>query len=182
LTEIADRYRRLSDAFAARIAGVPTDGWGRLTPCETWTALDLVRHVVESQGLFEGLVGRDIGELPPVDADPGAAWDAARGAILVHLDDPATAEVTFDGFFGVSSFEVAVDRFLSFDLIVHGWDLARATAEDDRIDPDDVAWVVAASAGFGGAMRGPQAFGPEVEASPDADAQARMLAFLGRRS
>ena len=31
------------------------------------------------------------------------------------------------------------------------------------------------------AMRGPGAFGPKVEAPPDADEQTQLLCFLGRR-
>jgi len=180
MTEIADRYRRLSSGFADRIAGVPPGGWDAVTPCGDWTALDLVRHVIDAQGMFEQLVGREIGTLPPAANDPGAAWEAARSRIQADLEDPARAEVTFDGFMGTSSFEAAVDRFLNFDLIVHGWDLARATGQDDTIAPDDVAWIMAATAGFGDAMRGPGAFGPELVPPAGADDQTAMLAFLGR--
>jgi hypothetical protein len=35
---------------------------------------------------------------------------------------------------------------------------------------------------MGDAMRGPGAFGPELEAPEDADEQTRLLAFLGRRA
>ncbi len=82
---------------------------------------------------------------------------------------------------GRQTFESAVDRFLAFDLVVHGWDLAHATGLDDRIPPADLERVRAQAEGFGDAMRSPQAFGAEVEVPPGADAQARLLAFLGRR-
>ena len=64
MTEIADRYRRLSDAFAATIAAVPDDRWSSPSPCEDWTARDVVGHVVASQGMFLGFVGEEVGRDP----------------------------------------------------------------------------------------------------------------------
>ncbi len=182
MTEISDRYARLSQAFADKVAGVADGDWSKGTPCPEWTAKDLVGHVVGTQGMFLGFVGQEIGELPPVDEDPAAAWDAARGRIQAGLDDPATAATEFDGFFGRSTFEAAVDRFLNTDLVVHGWDLARATGQDETIDPADLARVKGLTEGFGDAMRGPQAFGPAVEPPAGADEQTQLLAFLGRKA
>ena len=96
------------------------------------------------------------------------------------LDDPATAGQGFEGFAGPTTLEQSVDGFLSVDLVVHGWDLARATGQDERMDPDDVERVHAAMALMGDKLRTPGAFGPEVEPPPDADAQTRLLCFLGR--
>lgn len=180
MTEIADRYRRLSAEFAARIAAVPDDAWDAPTPCADWSVRDLVDHVVAAQAIFRGLVGR---HTPPVDAatEPRAAWATASGLVQGDLDDPVRAGTTFEGHFGTQSFEQAVDRFLNFDLVVHGWDLARATGQDDAIDPDDLERVAAGAAAFGDAMRGPGAFGPEVDPPAGADEQTKLMAFLGRQ-
>ncbi|MEA3077561.1 MAG: hypothetical protein QOF60_2469, partial [Actinomycetota bacterium] len=153
MTEVSERYRRLSDAFAAKIAGVPEAAWSNETPCEEWTARDLVAHVVATQGMFEGLVGRSIGDLPSVEESPAAAWDAARSVIQRNLEDPSSASVEFDGFSGRSTFEAAVDRFLCTDLVVHGWDLARATGQDETIAPEVVTRVKGIAEGFGQGMR-----------------------------
>lgn len=180
MSEIAERYRRLSEAFAAAIAAVPADAWANPTPCEGWTTQDLVGHVVGTQGMFLGFIGREAPPLPDVADDPSGAWAAASSAIQGTLDDPELATETFEGFFGVTSFEDAVDRFLNFDLVVHRWDLTHATGQNDRLDLDDVRRVRAAANHFGDAMRGPQAFGPAVESPAGADEQAELLAFLGR--
>jgi uncharacterized protein (TIGR03086 family) len=181
MTTIADRYRRLAQQFADRIALVPDDAWSNPSPCEGWTALDVVRHVVETQDMFLKLVGRELGEVPPVEADPGASWDAARAVVQADLDDPARAEVTFEGYFGTSTFAEAVDRFVSFDLIIHGWDLARATGQDVRIAPEDIEHVLERAKQFGATLRTSGVCGPEIEVAADADDQDRMLAFLGRQ-
>jgi len=180
-TDTSDRYRTLADAFAAKVAAVRADQWSQPSPCAEWSVRDLVRHVVDSQGMFEGLVGRDMGEIPSVDDDPAAAFAAARAVIQADLDDPARAEETFEGFFGTSTFAQAIDRFVCFDLVVHGWDLARATGQDETIDADEITRVLAATELFGDSLRGSGVCGPAVEVGPDATPQERMVAFLGRR-
>jgi uncharacterized protein (TIGR03086 family) len=182
MSEIAERYRRRSDRFAARIAAVPPDRWQNPSPCEGWTALDVVRHVVDSQARFLALVGRETGPVPEVADDPAGAWDAVRSVVQADLEDPDRATAEYEGRFGRGTFEQAVDRFGTTDLVVHAWDLARATGQDDRIDPEDVRHVMAATAALDDSMRGPKTFRPPVEVPDNADEQTRMLAFLGRRS
>jgi uncharacterized protein (TIGR03086 family) len=182
MSEISERYQRLSDEFAARIAAVPADRWNSPSPCEDWSARDVVRHVVETQGMFLGLVDRKLGPVPDVAEDPVGAWDAARAVVQADLDDPARAGAEFEGQLGRQTFEAAVDRFINLDLTVHGWDLARATGQDERIELADVQRALATARSFGDSLRGPGVCGPEVEAPADADEQTRMRAVLGRRA
>jgi uncharacterized protein (TIGR03086 family) len=182
VTEISTRYARLSDAFAAKVAAVPEASWSNQSPCDDWTARDVVRHLVATQDMFLGLVGRQLGDIPEVDNDPLGAWNAARSVVQCDLEDPDRAGTEFEGFSGTSTFEAAVNRFLCMDLVVHGWDLARAAGLDDRIDPEDVARVNEQAMAFGDMLRSPHAFGPEVTAPTDADEQTKLLAYLGRRA
>ncbi|GAB2481555.1 TIGR03086 family metal-binding protein [Nocardiopsis aegyptia] len=182
MSDIATRYARLSDAFAATVAAVPEDRWSADSPCEGWSARDVVAHVVDTQGMFLRLVGRDLGDIPSAADDPAAAWDAARGVVQADLDDPDRAGTEFDGFFGRTTFAEAVDRFLNFDLIIHRWDLARATGQDDRIDPADMRWALEATTVFGPHLRREGVCGPELTPPDGADEQTRFLAFLGRRA
>jgi uncharacterized protein (TIGR03086 family) len=177
----ADRYDRLATAFATVVAAVPADRWDASTPCPDWNARDVVRHVVDSQNLFLGLVGKPPVVAPSVDDDPVAAWATTSGAVLADLRDPVAATIEFDGFFGRTNFTEAVDRFLCLDLVIHRWDLAHGVGLDDSIADDDVALVMAGVEQMGDAIRGEGAFGPALDPPPGADAQARMLAFLGRQ-
>ena len=120
--------------------------------------------------------------MPSVEDDPLAAWVAARDATQAALDDPSIASREYEGFVGKSTFEKGVEQFICTDLIVHGWDLARAAGLDERIDPQDLADVRAAMAPMGDALRSPRAFGPEIEVPAEADEQTKLLAFLGRRA
>src|SRR5262249_6205940 len=147
-----------------------------------WTARDVVRHVVATPGMFFGMIGAEYPELPSVDDDPEAAFDAARDVMQRALDDPDTATTEFDGFFGPTSFEQAVDRFANFDLVVHRWALARAAGLHDAMPPNEVARLTDEVPGFGDSARSPGVFGPEIDVPPDADAQTALLGMLGRRA
>ena len=182
MSAIADRYRRLADDFATTVAAVPEDRWADQSPCEDWKARDVVSHVVGTSGMFLGFVGRELGEGPSVDHDPTGAWDHARSRIQAELDDPERASTTFQGFTGETTLEAAVDRFLCTDLVVHRWDLGRATGQDVRLDPQDMADVRSSMAGLEDSMRSPGALGPEVTPPPGADEQTAFLAWAGRRA
>jgi uncharacterized protein (TIGR03086 family) len=183
MSEISDRYARLAAAFADKVAAVPDDAWSNPTPCEEWEVRDIVRHVVDTQGMFLGFVSREMGDLPSVDEDPEGAVRAATGRIHDDLEDADRSAETFEGMMGTQRFDEAVDRFLSADLIVHGWDLAKATGQDTDIGDEDIAALRRMAEGFPSeAIRGPQAFGPELEVADDASEQEKMLAYLGRRA
>ena len=183
MTAIADRYDRLADDFAATVDAVPADRWASPSPCEDWTARDVVAHVVDTHGMFEGMVGRDLGDVPPVADDPAAAFAAAREVVSGHLRDPAAAGATYESpMLGTTTFADMIDRFISFDLVVHRWDLGTAAGMDVTLPADEVVRAREDLAGMGDALRGPGAFGPEVDAPEDADEQTRLLAFLGRRA
>jgi uncharacterized protein (TIGR03086 family) len=181
MTEISERYRRNSRRFLDKVEAVSPEQWDTPTPCEEWTVRDLVQHIVDTQGMFLKFVGREQVELPSCADDPVAAVRGAIAQVQADLDDPAVAELTFEGMFGTQTFAEGVDRFLSFDLVVHGWDLARATGQDEAIVPEEIDRLEQASKLFDStAMRGPGAFGPEVAPPEGADGQTRVLAFLGR--
>jgi uncharacterized protein (TIGR03086 family) len=181
VSEIADRYRKLAASFTARVDAVRDDRWSNPSPCEGWTAVDIVRHMTETAGIFYSLVGRELPPIPSVDDDPKGAWAATRNAIQRALDDPAFAGLPYEGQLGHSTFEVGVDKFLSGDLLLHTWDLARATGLDERLDPDEVSNVLSTLTPMDEVMRAPGAFGPKVEAPDGADEQTQLLAFAGRR-
>src|SRR4051794_12085477 len=107
LEEIRARYQRLADAFAATIASVPTDKWDAPSPCDGWTARDVVKHVAETPGMIFGRVGRDF-DASAAGAEPAAAFAATREQIEAALSDDQIATAEFDGFFGRTTFAEAL--------------------------------------------------------------------------
>jgi uncharacterized protein (TIGR03086 family) len=176
----SDRYRRLAQAVTDKIRSVPEERWPNASPCPGWTARDVVRHLVQTQGMFAGFVGLTLEPGPDVDADPVGAWTAASTQLRAHLDVPETADRQFQGFSGATTLAEAVDRFLCFDLIVHGWDLSRAAGLDERIDPAELDRLWESVEAFGDQIRSEGAFGPPVNVPAGASEQDKLLAHLGR--
>lgn len=182
MPEIADRYARLADEFISTVAAVPPDRWQNPSPCEGWDALDVVRHVVDSHVMQLGLAGREPGEVPPVDEDPLGAVQAVKAVLHADLEDSERATATIQGVAGETTFEQSIDTFLTFDLVIHRWDLARATGLDERIETGDVFWAVDVAESFGDFIRADGVCGPELTPPPGAGEQAKLLAYVGRRS
>jgi uncharacterized protein (TIGR03086 family) len=183
MTEISDRYRHLSADFTSRVIAVPPERWVSPSPCEGWTARDVVGHLVGNVGWFFTLIDQEAPVAPSVEDDPVAAWSAARDALQGALDDPAVAQHEYESqaMGGKGTLEQAVDRFGNFDVLVHTWDLARAAGLDERLDPDEVHRALEAALPMDTMLRSPGVCGPKIDPPQGADEQTRFLAFLGRQ-
>jgi uncharacterized protein (TIGR03086 family) len=187
VSEIADRYRRRADAFEHTAANVAPDRWSDQSPCAEWKARDVVGHIVDMHGVMLRPLGRNLTEAPSVSDDPLGAYRSARADIEAVLDDPELAGAQCETPMGPMTIEQHIDGVVSTDLIIHGWDLARATGQDDTIDPDEVERMLPMALSIGDEMRTPGAFGPgivvfgpEVAVPDDASKQDRLLGLLGR--
>ena len=192
MTAIADRYRRRADAFEQKVAAVSRDHWANQSPCRAWNARDVVDHVVDMHAVM--LVGVSpplTPNSPTVQDDPLGAFRAARARVESALDDPDVAAVQCRTPTGHMTVEQQIDQVVSDDLVLHGWDLARATGQDETMDPDDVErlWQSAQAVpddvmvkyrtpgAFG---PGVEVYGPEVPVPATAPLQDRLLGLIGR--
>ena len=182
MSETADRFRRLAAHFTATVDAVPDERWDDPSPCEAWSARDIVRHVATTEWDFlTRLELAPPGVVP--DPEPLAAWPVSRDAVQAVLDDPARADTPYDSSFGPTTFSSVVDRFYAFDLVVHAWDIARAARlpELEPMPADEIARITADAEALGAALRSPGVCGPPLPVPDDADAQSRLLGFLGRQ-
>jgi uncharacterized protein (TIGR03086 family) len=116
-----------------------------------------------------------------VDDDPAGAWRHLQDAVQALLDDPASADLVLSNpHIGSVAVPQAVSQFFTGDVFMHTWDLARATGQDDTLDPDRCAEMVAGMDQYEEAMRGSGQYGARVLVPDDADAQTRLLGFIGR--
>ena len=76
-SEIADRYRRRADAFEAKVAAARAEQWDDRSPCEGWTARDVVGHIVDMHGAMLRPLDRDLTPAPSVADDPLVAYRSA---------------------------------------------------------------------------------------------------------
>ena len=180
-TSTAQRWRALAEDLGRRVDGVPPGRWDDPAPCEGWVARDVVRHLVEwMPSLHLPAVDLPVPAGPSVDDDPAGAWKATDAAIRALLDDPATARRSTSTRAGEMPLEDLVAMTGLMDLLVHTWDLARATGQDDRLDPALCADLLAGMEPIDELLRQSGQYGPKVAVPDDADVQAKMLGFIGR--
>jgi uncharacterized protein (TIGR03086 family) len=179
----ADEHRRVAGAFTERVRGVAPGDWDNPAPPEGWVARDVVRHLVEWFPAFlSSGAGVDLPHGPSVDEDPVAAWTVHCGAVQDLLDDPATsARFLSNPHIGEVPLDVAVDRFYTSDVFLHTWDLARATGQDERLDPKKCAVMLEGMLPMDEVLRQSGQYGARVDVPEDADVQTRLLAFIGRQ-
>ena len=183
MSEISERYRRAADGFSRLVEGVEGDGWDRPAPCEGWVARDVVGHLVEwVPGMFAGTWGLELAPGPSAEEAPAGAWAWFDRTAQGWLDDPELAPSERDTPMGRMSFEAAFDMIATSDVLLHTWDLARATGQDEQLDPDEVHGMLAGMESMDDTpMRESGHYGPRVEVPEKADEQTRLLAFIGRR-
>jgi uncharacterized protein (TIGR03086 family) len=179
----AEEHRWIAGGFTDRVRGVPADAWDRPAPVEGWVARDVVLHLVEWFPAFlEAGAGVQLARGPSVDDDPVAAWTVHSDAVQALLDDPETpSRMLSNPHVGEVPLDQAVDLFYTADVFMHTWDLARATGQDERLDPDKCAQLVEGMSPHEEAMRQSGQYGPRVTVPDDADVQTRLLAFIGRQ-
>jgi uncharacterized protein (TIGR03086 family) len=178
----ADEHRRVAAAFTATVQGTPADAWDRPAPVEGWAARDVVRHLVEWFPAFlRSGTGVELPQGPDVDDDPVGAWRTHTDAVQAMLDDPAVADREHDlPHLGRMSLAQATDMIYTNDVFLHRWDLARATGQDETLDPERCAVMLEGMLPIDEVLRQSGQYGPKVEVPDDADVQTRLLAFIGR--
>lgn len=170
--------------FDSRVAPLSDDDFSRSSPCEGWDAGDVVDHVVANlHGLAAAVDGDDFfsGMAVEVDRDRTTAWNDARAA-----GEAATARALARGVGELPLGERNVStaylvQALMRDVVIHTWDLARATGGDEALPAALVDAATEAMAAVTEELRGPGMYGPALDAPADANAQDRLLALSGRR-
>jgi len=178
----ADDHRDIASIFTDRVVGVTGAAWNNPTPVEGWVARGVVRHLVEWFPAFlESGTGITLLTGPAVDDDPVAAWIAHSDAVQALLDDPSTtSKVLSNPHIGEVPLDQAIARFYTADVFMHTWDLARATGQDDRLDPERCAGMLEGMLPMDEILRSSGQFGPRVAVPDSADPQTRLIAFIGR--
>jgi uncharacterized protein (TIGR03086 family) len=182
MTTPAAEHRAIAGAFTDRVRGAAPDAWDRPAPVEGWLARDVVRHLVEwFPSFLKAGAGVELPAGPSVDEDPVAAWTVHSDGVQALLDDPATpGRLLTNQHIGTLPLDRAIDTFYTCDVFMHTWDLARATGQDERLDPAKCAELLEGMLPMDAVLRASGQYGPRVEVPADADVQTRLMAFIGR--
>ena len=184
--DILGSYLRLAEPFGAVVDRVPATGWDAPSPCEGWSARDVLAHVIHSQRTFLAERGVDAATSADLDSDPsidpGDAWRVHLERMRELLADPAVAGMEYDGVFGRTTVGKSIVAFHGFDLVVHRWDIAAAAGLDERLTDSELDMLERSADGFGEHLYDDGVCKPALPVPDDADRQERVLARLGRRT
>ena len=173
---------------SAIIDRIRADQWQDRTPCTEWTVRQVTNHIVGENlwacELFEGRTIAEVGDRLDGDLagdDPAAAYRASVDRASRTVSAPGAMDTVCHLSFGdYSGGDYAGQLFV--DALVHGWDLAKATRQDTRLDPRLVEACLPIAEQIASLFRGVGAFGEPVPVGADADPQTRLLALVGRRA
>ena len=180
MNSTATRYEAANRPLAALVDAVPAQSWTTPSPCEGWSASDVLRHMIQTQRELLTERGINLGEAPQVDADPAAAWRDHAERVAAVLADDAVVAIGYNGFFCPTTVGATLEPFYVWDMLVHRWDIARAVGADAGLSDAELDRIEGGADGFGAALYMDGICRQGVEAPANADRQARILARLGR--
>jgi uncharacterized protein (TIGR03086 family) len=153
------------------------------TPCEGWTVRNVINHVVT--GNLRTLAWTHNGSGPPNEDDhlrddPLAAFDASFDQVRSRLEYLSVRDVSVQTPFAVLSADELIEMRCS-ELIVHAWDVARATGQPTDFAPELCERSHAmARVKLEGRDRTESPFGPEQPPLAGASTADRLAAYFGR--
>lgn len=181
-------YVMAMDATRIYMEAVRGEQWADPTPCSEWNVGQIANHILGENlwaaELFQGRTIDEVGDRLEGDltgADPAAAYAASVRAASRAVGAPGAMEATCHLSFGdYSGADYAAQLFM--DTLVHGWDIAKATGQDTRLDTELVEACLPIAEQLTNQFRSAGVFGDNVPVSSDADPQTRLLALVGRRA
>ncbi|HET7488943.1 MAG TPA: TIGR03086 family metal-binding protein [Acidimicrobiales bacterium] len=180
IVDLEPAARRL----ARLVEGVPDRALGGPTPCRDYTVGDLVEHIGGAARSFRAsAVKQPLGAARPGDASRlGPDWRTAIPRDLLAMAEAWKDPEAWAGMTGAGGIDLPgeVAGVVGLDeLVIHGWDLARATGQPDGYDGPGLEAVHGMvsqlrAAGVEGI------FGPPVEVAGERPLLERILGLTGR--
>lgn len=181
---LPDVHRRALAATGTIVNNISDDQLSASTPCEDYDVAGLLTHLISGNywvaPLVEGKTIDEVGDALDGDYGPSAYDDSARKADAAFSSDGAMDAPVAVSYGPVPGSVYAGHRFL--DVLIHGWDLAKATGQDTSLDPDLVSACWEVITPQMDLLKGSGMFGTELPVADDADPQTKLLAVLGRAS
>jgi uncharacterized protein (TIGR03086 family) len=188
MVDLTPATQRLADL----VTGVSDEQLAGPTPCPAYSVGDLVEHIGGLALAFRAAAEKDT-DSPYVNHTPSGdaagleeGWRDRIPADLAALARAWADPVAWTGMTRIAEQDApgeAVGLTVADELVVHGWDLARATGQPYGTEPEllDAAQAFLGMFASPDAPAGPEvAFGPSRAVPGDAPALDRVLALAGR--
>jgi uncharacterized protein (TIGR03086 family) len=180
-----DQLREANQVFLEVLRNVTPEQMSLPTPDDEWDVRELINHVVlgniwSAENIRTGNAPRPSGDVIG-DREPLEAYSASVDAMMASFEEPgALGRMVTMPFGEMPAAGLAGFRFL--DLIVHAWDLAKATGQTTDLAPQLCEAALAMSHQRMTDMdRTNMPFKEEVPVPADAPAADRLAGFLGRQ-
>jgi uncharacterized protein (TIGR03086 family) len=184
MSESLTRLNHLLDDFDRRVQAVPSDAWCNQSPCAEWKAHDVVVHVSNNLARIGGIAPTNIAPTNTAPTNTGEtisqAWSRTHKTFKANMAKADLSQVV-EGPFGPMPLDDLIGRLICNDVLVHTWDLARATGGDEKLNADAVAGAYSGLKPLDAMIRQPGIFDAKIEAPAGADVQTQFLNFLGRK-
>jgi uncharacterized protein (TIGR03086 family) len=151
------------------------------SPCEGWTAQDVVDHVVGGTSYYTAAWGGTVPEVSD-DVDLAARYTALAAALAETCRQPGVLEQMVPSPLGDGELPATVMLGIyTADTLIHTWDLARSVGTDVQLDQDLLQRTWDGMIPIEAALRRPEVFGPAVAVDDGAPMQERAMAWFGRQ-
>ncbi|MDP9866219.1 MULTISPECIES: TIGR03086 family metal-binding protein [Streptosporangium] len=159
---------------AAVVGGIREDQLDLPTPCTEFDVRALVGHMSWVAVMFEALARKE--QAPPEDADHTSFGSRAAGMVAAW-----SRPESFEGTSPTMGMPMTTVYQMGLgDMVIHGWDLARATGQDYEVDAETAEAVAAFVERMAPQARQAGIFGEPPAVPRDAPPLERALAFSGR--
>lgn len=185
--ELDQLLERTTEMTGRIIGGVKPEQFSAPTPCSEWDVRGVLNHVIGGNFFFAKVAAGEQVQVPAeprdlVGDDPASAYNEGAKLALEAWRAPGVAEKIVH--MPVGDMPGAFGTGLHFmDHLVHGWDIARATGQEDLVDQELAEAAYGLIQGnIGDDLRKPGGpFGPEVAAPEGCSPVERLVAYLGRQ-
>lgn len=176
--QLVELHARARAGFSRVVDAVDPACWDAPSPCTDWDARGVVEHVI---GFHEVLLLRplEVKAHRPHEGE-AARWRATDSALASALATDGILDHDVAGLGGTAAPVRRLLPALTTDVLVHTWDLARATGVDPNLDEALCDAALATAQAAADTIRTSGMYAPEVHVPRDAPVADRMLAFLGR--
>jgi uncharacterized protein (TIGR03086 family) len=170
------------------------DDLARPSPCAEYTVGEVGEHVVRSMALLASVAGAADPAASPAASPAGSPAVSPAGGPAA---DSLEAQVTISAEAALAAWRrrglggsVAVGRstlpaglaveIIPLELLVHGWDIARASGSEIDVPPEVAVYVLDRARELVTDDKRGRSFAAEVPAGPAPTVLERLIAFTGR--